>query len=403
MSQKPKFLIMKKSFTIIALLISVSIFAQTHVTRTLTWDETERQYLEYVPTIYNPESPAPVVFCLHGLGDNMTNFSGIGFDNIADNKGWIVVTPQALDATLPMVGNIGAAWNAGVSATFPVIGYQVINPDVDDAGFLLAILDSLENNYNINTDSVFFIGFSMGGFMANRMAIEHGDIINAVATVSGTIGNEMTSVTPVSNINAMHIHGTNDETITYQEGGLIIGTYGTYSIGLGAEPTVEFWRSFNNCSTEPIMTYFPDEVLDGLSFERYLYLDGNNESRTAFIKVNGGEHSWYSKPTNDIDYNSEIFKFLTNTMDFPSDINDIATQAEFKIYPNPANQFLQVGFVENTNCLIKIYDITGKEQKVLSCNGLQAKIDISDLSEGLYVIRISKDGNFTDKKFVIVR
>ena len=146
MSQKPKFFIMKKSFTIIALLISVSIFAQTHVTRTMMWDETERQYLEYVPTIYNPENPAPVIFCLHGLGDNMTNFTGVGFDNVADQKGWIVITPQALDATVTMIGSIGAAWNSGVSATFPIIGYTVINPDVDDSVFLIAILYSLINN-----------------------------------------------------------------------------------------------------------------------------------------------------------------------------------------------------------------------------------------------------------------
>jgi len=394
---------MKKSFTIIALLISVSIFAQTHVTRTLMWDETERQYLEYVPTMYNPETPAPVIFCLHGLGDNMTNFSGLGFDNIADQKGWIVITPQALDATLPMAGNIGAAWGAGVSSTFPVIGYQVINPDVDDAGFLLAILDSLQNNFNINTDSVFFMGFSMGGFMANRMGIEHGDRIKGIATVSGTIGNEMTSVTPVNNINAMHIHGTADETITYQEGGMIIGTYGTYTVGLGAEPTVEFWRSYNNCSAEPIMSYFPNEVADGLTFERYLYLDGNNDSRTAFIKVNEGEHSWYYKPANDIDYTTEIYKFLTNTMDFPSEVIEIAAHTDIQIYPNPTNQLLYVGFNEQVDCSMKIFDITGKEQKVLTFNGVQTKIDVSDLSEGIYFIRVSKNGNYTDRKFVIVR
>ncbi|MDD3860384.1 MAG: T9SS type A sorting domain-containing protein [Bacteroidales bacterium] len=394
---------MKKSFTIIALLISVSIFAQTHITRTLMWDETERQYLEYVPTIYNPENPAPVIFCLHGLGDNMTNFSGLGFDNIADQKGWIVITPQALDATLPMVGNIGAAWGAGVSATFPIIGYTIINPDVDDTGFLLAVLDSLENNYNINTDSVFFMGFSMGGFMANRMGIEHGDKINGIATVSGTIGNEMTSIVPNYDVNAMHIHGTNDSTITYNEGGMIVGAYGTYAVGLGAEPTVEFWRSFNNCSAEPIMSYFPNQVADGLTFERYLYLEGDNESRTAFIKVNEGEHSWYYKPANDIDYTTEIYKFLTNTMDFPSEINEIESQDEFKIYPNPSNQVLYVGFNERVDCSMKIYDITGKELKALTFNGLQTKIDLSDLSEGLYVLRVSKDGNYTDKKFVIVR
>jgi len=394
---------MKKLFTIVALLLSVCIYAQNHVTRTLTWDATERQYLEYVPTIYNPENPAPVIFCLHGLGDNMTNFSGVGFDNVADQKGWIVITPQALDATLPVIGSIGAAWNSGVSATFPVIGFTIINEAVDDSGFLIAILDSLINNYNINTDSVFFMGFSMGGFMSNRMAIEHGNRINGIASVSGTIGNELLDSVPPDNVNTLHIHGTNDETITYSEGGLNTGTYGVYPVGLGAEATVDFWKTFNNCDTEAVLTNFPNTVADGVTFERYLYLNGDNEARTSFIKVINGEHSWYYTPANDIDYTTEIYKFLTNTMDFPSEISANTIQNDLLIYPNPADKFINISLNSGKSGIIRIFDITGREQKAAQLIGIQAQIDISDLPEGMYVIRLYTDKNYIDKKFVILR
>ena len=115
------------------LIFSFSINAQT--TKTMMWGGVEREYLEYVPSSYQAGTPAPVLFVFHGLGDDMSNmFNGTGFEAIANAHGWIVITPQALPATIASM-SIGTAWNSGVSATLYSNTF-IINEDVDDAGFV---------------------------------------------------------------------------------------------------------------------------------------------------------------------------------------------------------------------------------------------------------------------------
>jgi polyhydroxybutyrate depolymerase len=387
---------MKHIFTtLIFAVIAIAMFAQTQTPRTLTWDGTERDYLEYVPASYNPENPAPVVFCLHGLGDNMTNFTGVGFHQVADQKGWIVITPQALDAIV-MTQNMGAAWNAGVGATGTAFGDIFLNPDVDDTGFLTAVLDSVINHFNVNTDSVFFMGFSMGGFMCNKMACEIGDRITAIASVSGTIGVGYTP-NPQVEINTIHFHGTEDTQIGYNNAEFQT-PLGTYNVGMGAEALVDFWKGYNSCDEQAIVTLFPDTQSDGKTFERYLYQNGTNGVQTAFIKIIGGDHDWYFIPQNDIDYTTEIYKFFTNTMDFPSDVENQAAILS-DIYPNPASNSVTIG-IENAN--VSIFDITGKLVLNISDSNNQT-IDISTLSEGMYIVKINDNGKISEQKLQVVR
>lgn len=389
---------MKKIFLSFVIIINNSlIFYAQQALRTLIWDGIFREYLEYIPQSYHSENPAPVVFCLHGLGDNMNNFSNIGFENIANNKGWIVITPQALEAAVPLFGNIGTAWNSGAGGTFPLIGYTILNESVDDSGFLMAILDSLENHYNIQTDSIFFMGFSMGGFMSHRMAIEHGYRITAIAAVNGTIGTAVMQEAPQFPVNVLHIHGTNDQTIRYEDAGFGIGTE-FYPVGMGVHQTINFWLNYNNCNLDPIITYFPDSQNDGKTFERYLYEYGTNGVKTSLIKVIGGEHNWYYFPQNDIDYTLEIYKFFTNTMDFPTQIN-ISTENNIKanIYPNPATNKI---YSNLTDCEIKVYDITGNLRKTLNLIADQY-IDISDLIAGIYIVKIKTEINECFFKLVV--
>lgn len=396
---------MKKLFTVTLLMcFTIGLFAQTQTPRTLTWDGTERQYLEYVPALYNPETPAPVIICLHGLGDNMTNFSSVGFNQVADQTGWIVITPQALDAMV-MGQNFGAAWNSGAGAENVMysgipLGNIILNDGVDDSGFLIAILDSLENHFNINTDSVFFTGFSMGGFMCNRMASEYSDRITAIASVSGTFGKFFTP-NPSAPVKSLHIHGTADQTIGYENADLNTGV-GIYSVGMGAEELVEYWRNYDVCNVDPIITNFPDTKADGKTFERYIYENGTGGAYTAFIKVIGGDHEWYYNPQNDIDYTTEIYKFLTNTMDFPSSVeNSVALSSS--IFPNPANNNISI-LVDNTdNSNISIMDISGKNVLNFNLTETQTNINISDLSQGLYIVKISQNGKVSEEKLVVTR
>jgi len=73
------------------------------------------------------------------------------------------------------------------------------------------------------------------------------------------------------------------------------------------------------------------------------------------------------------------------------------------IYPNPADKFINISLNSGKSGIIRIFDITGREQKAAQLIGIQAQIDISDLPEGMYVIRLYTDKNYIDKKFVILR
>ena len=389
---------MKKTFLLLGLAF-MAFFVNAQDLKTLTWGGQQRQYLEYVPTTYSAETPAPVLFMLHGLGDDATNFfNATNVRATAEQRGWIVVCPQALDFNLqtPLGGyDFGTSWNAGITVTVQLELYGMpfnfdvtVNPDADDSGFLMATLETLGEEYTIEPDSVFFAGFSLGGCMSHRMAIEHGERINAIAAVSGVVGNDMQNLIPAAHVDVLEIFGTSDEMISYDNAEISLQSYGTHSIGLPAEATVEYWRDFNQCSETAIFEEYPDLVNDGLTFEMYSYLDGTNDSRVGFIKVNNGLHRWYLGGNNDIDYTEEIAKFFTGTID----VTDIAEQNEssLSLYPNPATNFI---FVETQNA-VNIYDLCGK--LVLQGSG---RIDVSSLPEGMYFVK--SENGFT--KLVINR
>lgn len=381
---------MKKAFTLIFLaFMALSINAQT--TKTITWDGVERQYLEYVPTSYSDAEATPVLFMLHGMGDDIDNFfTATRIQNVAEEQDWIVVCPQALDfnyenALLGGSYDFGACWNVGstVSVNFNMYGMPFsfdvnVNENVDDEGFLLATLAALKEEYNVDQDKIFFAGFSLGGFMSHRMAINHGDVINSIAAISGVIGNNLTTLTPVDNVNVLQIFGTTDEMITYDDALISLESLGSYNIGLPVEQTVEFWRTFNQCDEEPIVEQYPDTYNDDLTFEMYQYLNGNNDARVAFIKVYNGMHDWYSGASHDIDYNTEIVRFFTNT----TDVTDVAEASHeaLNVYPNPANDFIIVGKEK-----VSVYDLCGK--LVMQGSG---RINVSSLPEGMYFVK-SKD------------
>ena len=380
---------MKKAFTLFFLAImAFALNAQT--TKTITWDGQERQYLEYVPTSYSEAVAAPVLFMLHGMGDDINNFfQATQIRNVAEEQGWIIICPQALDFTYAIPGlgsqDFGTCWNVGstVSVSFEMYGFPLnfdvtVNENVDDEGFLMAALEATKAEYNVDQDKVFFAGFSLGGFMSHRMAIQHGDIINSIAAVSGVIGNDLTTLTPVDNVNVLQFFGTSDEMITYDDAMISLQTLGYYNLGMPVEETVEFWRAFNQCDEAPIVEQYPDTHNDGLTFEMYRYLNGNNDSRVAFIKIYNGIHTWYSGYNHDIDYNTEIVNFFNNT----TDVNGVeeATSNTLTVYPNPANDFI------NVDKTVKIYDLCGK--LVMKGSG---KIDISTLPEGMYFVKSEND------------
>lgn len=74
--------------------------------------------------------------------------------------------------------------------------------------------------------------------------------------------------------------------------------------------------------------------------------------------------------------------------------------SNFKVYPNPASDFITIESNSIEVSGIAMYDILGK--KVLSLTSLKNNtIDVSNLNNGVYFLKINANGNSTTKKIII--
>jgi serine protease AprX len=72
------------------------------------------------------------------------------------------------------------------------------------------------------------------------------------------------------------------------------------------------------------------------------------------------------------------------------------------IYPNPATDVINIAFdasLDTSNCSLVLYDIQGRV--INQFNTFVDKIDVSNLSSGIYMLHVTKDGATTSKKIII--
>ena len=339
------------------LLLCGQLFSQI---QTFEWQGVQQQYLIRVPQ-QTDKVTMPVLYFLHGWTDNITHVDNeFHFQQIADDFEWTIVIPQALDE------GSGTMWNAGLNAS-----------NTDDSGFLMALLDSLVEPYNLNLDSVFFTGFSMGGFMTHRMAIEHGDRITACAPVSGLITFSMSSHTPVAPVRMLDIHGTADPVVGYSGTSQYFGT-----LGLGVDAILDYWKTANHCVAEPVIDTFPDLKNDGLRFVRYTY---EGDAELQHIKVIGGNHSWYhSEAQYDIGYLTEIHKFFVGNGGGGEGIAEFEDH-HLDLWPNPTSGCFSIKVETAMN--LEVWDLQGRSVAKYVLTPGTHQVDLGDLSEGLYFIK----------------
>ena len=348
---------LKTSVLSVLLMLCSPLFSQI---QTFEWQGVQRQYLVKTPSANR--DMVPILFFLHGLGDNITRLDNeFHFQQVADAYNWVIAVPQALNE------GYGTMWNAGLMAS-----------NTDDSGFLMALLDALAEQYPVNLDSVFFTGFSMGGFMTHRMAIEHGDRITACAPVSGLITHSMASHTAVAPVRMLHIHGTSDPVVGYDGNSQYFGS----NLGLGVEAILNYWKNANGCVVEPVIDTFPDLKNDGLRFVRYTY---EGEAELQHIKVIGGNHTWYmSEDQYDIGYLTEIHKFFVGNGGGNVGIAE-PEESTLKLWPNPTSG--RVSIEVGTATTIEVMDIQGRCMGKYTLKPGANLMDLGDLPEGLYFIK----------------
>ena len=128
-----------------------SISAQ-QTNQTIQIASANRSFIQYLPSGFDPGTESlPLVFCLHGLGDNAQNMSGIGLNSMADTARFIVIYPQGMTNFLSQT-----SWNNGTA----------LSSTANDVDFFDAMMNHMINTYNVNPARIYVSGFSMGAIMS---------------------------------------------------------------------------------------------------------------------------------------------------------------------------------------------------------------------------------------------
>lgn len=372
---------MKKNILIISILLSAACI-QTNAqwtNKTMLFGGLTRSYRVYVSPNYNPANPASLLIGLHGLGDNMTNFSGIGFHLIADTANIICVYPQAVSDTY-----LGTAWNsmAGQYGYYP-------NSSINDIGFINALVDTCVANYSIDVAKIYLCGFSMGGFMTERMALQSNYKFAAFGSMSGTFGAGITTFNPGRHVPIAHFHGTMDSTV-YYNGDLY---------GNDPEEMINFWVTNNACDTPATEYTYPDTGSDTLTVERYEYSNGDPQSDVWFFKMIGAVHTVLFQPTSDITEPVELWLFFRRHTNPVAGINEQMQLSEnIQLYPNPASD--QITIALSSNATIEVLNSEGRIIRRYNAVNNAVTLDLSGFAKGLYFVKAQDSKGTAVKKFV---
>jgi polyhydroxybutyrate depolymerase len=207
-------------------------------TLTLQHGGVERSYIVHVPA--QLKKPAPVILAFHGGGGNARGQQEYSrLDALADREGFVTVYPNGTGRMKDRL----LTWNAGTCCG------SASAQNVDDVGFVAALLDDLASRIAIDPKRVYATGMSNGAMMAHRVAAELPDRIAAIAPVAG----EMTFTGAIKHaVPVLDIHSVDDPRALYAGGlGPPFPMTNNRVMHPAVSETLARWSAANGCKGEP--------------------------------------------------------------------------------------------------------------------------------------------------------
>lgn len=233
-----------KQLTIAALLLPLTIFG-TAIPAWADWgDIFQKSRTELVGTatdrnrarLYIPKGsskqPRPLIVLLHGYGfDPERNLRYLNLREPAIERNTLLLVPEGLRTD---AGNV--FWNA----TDFCCDTDHKNPD--DAGYLQNLINEVKETYSVDANRIYLIGYSNGGFMANRLVAENKGLFAGVVNFAGGHFKDESKYESPSSIPFLQIHADDDATVTY-------GDDDRYA---GGRETFDRYRKTNACPTDGV-------------------------------------------------------------------------------------------------------------------------------------------------------
>jgi polyhydroxybutyrate depolymerase len=251
---------------------------QTHELR---WQSAPRSYLLHVPP--NPSGRAlPLVIALHGAGDNAAHFAAeTAFAAPSDAEDMMVAFP---DGTVNAQG--GRSFNARFCCG------EAVTRQVDDVGFVGAVIDDVAQHYPLDRKRVYATGMSNGGMLAYMLAAMHPEWFVAIAPVAGAIGGMTrggeTYLIPLPDrpVSVMIIHGVRDRLVLY-EGGSSPALNFPNHWKLSVADALSFWATVDQCRNQPDIRDVASGALRSTS-----YIGCAAGSTVRLWAIQDGDHAW---------------------------------------------------------------------------------------------------------------
>lgn len=296
-------------------LLPQNAFAGNDLRTSFIYDSLKRTFNIHLPSYYNKSVQVPLLIALHGRGANgasMIVLTHKGFNKLADQDGFVIVYPDGIEKN----------WNDG--RMDEEANDRAHRENIDDVGFLSALIDTMITDYNVDPKRVYVTGISNGAIMSYRLACEIAHKITAIAPVDGSIPFLLfPECSPSGPVSVLAINNVMDPLVPF-EGGEIYGQFHRIKLGkvLSVDESVRFWVSRNMCSAIPVVTEEPDRApRDGTRVTRKEYLNGKDGTEVILYVIDGGGHTWpggfqylpawiIGKTSRDIDANEIIWAFF---------------------------------------------------------------------------------------------
>jgi polyhydroxybutyrate depolymerase len=269
------------AWAVIAVLATTALAADEASVGNFHWADRERTYFFYEPAGRDPKVRLPLVVLLHGAGGTgRAAFDAYHFQAAADREQMFVVAPDGVPARPAFPANAltnPRLWNDGSGRG--AIGRL----NVDDVGFLRALVDELVRRHSIDEQRVYCTGFSNGAGMAFRLAAEAADRFAAVAPLASHCW--IQAPQPSRPIATLYLIGDADP-LNPLAGGAVKMPWGGVQTKPPIRESLERWAGALHCGTEPQVEIQPS----GLRVERFPPERGDVEFVAYFVPRLG--HTW---------------------------------------------------------------------------------------------------------------
>ena len=148
---------------------------------TIMVDGVEREYYVHVPLGYVKGTATPLVFMLHGTSGNGEEFyDHSGWKEVGETNNLLTVFPSSMKYCIIDAGQQKntTKWNSQ-PAEWTFCAGEIPR---DDIKFLRTVISEMQRKFNIDAKRIDLNGFSNGGQMAAKCAVEMSDVLAAVVS-----------------------------------------------------------------------------------------------------------------------------------------------------------------------------------------------------------------------------